>query len=165
MLWISDLTQNFALSWYSGQALSLSMSLSQISCFKILGHGTSLVAQWLRIRLPMQGTRVRALVQEDPTCRGASKPVHHNYWACAVEPASHNYWAHVPQLLSPCATTTEPTCHDYWSPHAWSPCSATREATAMKIPRTATKSSPHSRQLEKACMQQRRPNTAKNKNK
>ena len=39
----------------------------------------SLVAQWLRIRLPMQGTRVRAMVQEDPTCRGATKPVSHNY--------------------------------------------------------------------------------------
>ena len=39
----------------------------------------SLVAQWLRIRLPMQGTRVRALVQEDPTCHGAAKPVRHNY--------------------------------------------------------------------------------------
>ena len=41
--------------------------------------GASLVAQWLRIRLPMQGTRVRALVQEDPTCRGATKPVRHNH--------------------------------------------------------------------------------------
>ena len=41
--------------------------------------GTSLVAQWLRIRLPMQGTRVQALLQEDPTCRGATKPVRHNY--------------------------------------------------------------------------------------
>ena len=40
---------------------------------------TALVVQWLRIRLPMQGTRVRALVQEDPTCRGATKPVRHNY--------------------------------------------------------------------------------------
>ena len=39
----------------------------------------SLVAQWLRIRLPMQGTRVRALVWEDPTCRGATGPVSHNY--------------------------------------------------------------------------------------
>ena len=39
----------------------------------------SLVAQWLRIRLPMQETRVRALVREDPTCRGATKPVRHNY--------------------------------------------------------------------------------------
>ena len=41
--------------------------------------GTSLVSQWLTIRLPMQGTRVRALVREDPTCCGATKPVCHNY--------------------------------------------------------------------------------------
>ena len=45
-------------------------------------RGASLVAQWLRIRLPMQGTRVRALVQEDPTCRGAARP-----WATTTEPA------------------------------------------------------------------------------
>ena len=43
----------------------------------------SLVAQWLRICLPMQGTRVRALVWEDPTCHGATKPVSHKYWAWA----------------------------------------------------------------------------------
>ena len=53
------------------------------------GFGTSLVAQWLRIHLPMQGTQVQALVQEDPTCRGATKPVR------------HHYWARVPQLLKP----------------------------------------------------------------
>ena len=40
---------------------------------------TSLVVQWLRIRLPMQGTQVRALVREDLTCRGAIKPVRYNY--------------------------------------------------------------------------------------
>ena len=45
--------------------------------------GASLVAQWLRVCLPMQATRVRALVWEDPTCRGATKPMRHNYWACA----------------------------------------------------------------------------------
>ena len=101
----------------------------------------SLVAQWLRIRLPMQGTRVRALVREDPTCCGATKPAHHNYWACALEPTSHNYW-------SPCP---------------WSLCSATREATAMRSPHTTTKSSPHSPPLEKARSQQWRPNAAKNK--
>ena len=56
----------------------------------------SLVVQWLRIRLPMQGTRVWALVREDPTCLGTTKPVSHNYWACALEPTSYNYW-------SPCA--------------------------------------------------------------
>ena len=46
---------------------------------KKLKIGTSLVVQWLRICLPVQGTRVRALVLEDPTCCGAAKPVHHNY--------------------------------------------------------------------------------------
>ena len=46
---------------------------------KQLGGGASLVAQWLRVCLPMQGTRVRALVWEDPTCRGATRPVSHNY--------------------------------------------------------------------------------------
>ena len=39
----------------------------------------SLVAQCLRVCLPMQGTRVRALVWEDPTCHGATGPVSHNY--------------------------------------------------------------------------------------
>ena len=42
------------------------------------GQRASLLAQWLRIRLPMQETPVRALVQEDPTCHGATKPVRHN---------------------------------------------------------------------------------------
>ena len=41
--------------------------------------GTSLVAQWLRICLPMQGTQFRALVWEDPTCHRTTKPVCHNY--------------------------------------------------------------------------------------
>ncbi len=40
-------------------------------------QGASLVAQWLRVRLPMQGMRVRALVWEDPTCCGAAGPVSH----------------------------------------------------------------------------------------
>ena len=110
--------------------------------------GTSRVAQWLRIHLSMQGTQVPSLVWEDLTSRGATKPVHHNYWACALEPVGHNYWACVPQLL-------KPTCLE--------PCSATREATAMRNPCTTMKSSPRSPQLEKACAQQWRPNAAKNK--
>ena len=61
----------------------------------------SLVAQWLRICLPTQGTWVRALIREDPTCCRATKLVHHNYWACTLEPTSHNYWACMPQLLKP----------------------------------------------------------------
>ena len=46
---------------------------------KMLLSWASLVAQWLRIHLPLQWTRVRALVREDPTCCGAPKPVRHNY--------------------------------------------------------------------------------------
>ena len=45
----------------------------------------------------------------DPTCRRATKPLCHNYWACTLEPASHNYWALEPQLLKP--TRLEPRVH------------------------------------------------------
>ena len=54
------------------------------SCVTSLKHfiknlpKTSLVAQWLRICLLMQETRVRALVWEDPTCHGAAGPVSHS---------------------------------------------------------------------------------------
>ena len=124
--------------------ISLLHTPRKVKCLNNLG--ASVVAQWLRICLPMQGTRVRAPVWEDPMCRGATKPVRHNYWACALE--------------SPHATTTEPTCHNYWSPH-----STTREDTTMRRPCTATKSSPCSPQLEKAHAQQWRPNAAKKKKK
>ena len=46
---------------------------------------TSLVVQWLRIRLPMQGTQVESLVWEDSTCHRATKPVCHDYRACAPQ--------------------------------------------------------------------------------
>ena len=58
------------------------------------------MVQWLRICLPTQETRVRALVQEDPTCRGATKPP-------VPQLLSLRSRAHEPQLLSPRATTTE----------------------------------------------------------
>ena len=38
-----------------------------------------------RICLPMQETGVPFLIQEDPTCWGATKPVCHNYQACALD--------------------------------------------------------------------------------
>ena len=55
-------------------------------------------------------------------------------------------WAREPQLLSL---------------RIWSLCSATREAAAVRGPRTAMKSGPRLLQLEKALAQKRRPNTAK----
>ena len=60
----------------------------------------------------MQGTGVRALVREDPTCREAIKPVLYNYWACALEPASRNYWAREPVLHNkrkPARSKEDPT--------------------------------------------------------
>ena len=100
--------------------------------------GTSLVAQWLRIRLPMQGTWVRSLVWEDPTCHGATKPMHHNYWACALELARE------PQLLSPRATTTEahmPRARalQQKQPPQWEACALQR----IVAPLSATRESPH----------------------
>ena len=34
------------------------------------------MAQWSRIHLPVQETQVQSPRQEDPTCQGATKPVH-----------------------------------------------------------------------------------------
>ena len=111
----------------------------------IKNSGASLVVQWLIIRLPMQGTQVRALVLEDPTCCRATKPVHHNYWACALEPASYNYWACVPQLLKP--AHLEPVLRNKRSHHNEKP-----------MHRRVV---PAHRNQRKACAQQRRHNAAK----
>ena len=51
---------------------------SSLSKFLKIEIRASLVAQWLRICLLLQGAWVRALVWEDPTCRGAAGPVSHN---------------------------------------------------------------------------------------
>ena len=48
--------------------------------------GAFLVAQWLRIHLPVQETQVQSLLQEDPTCLRATKPMYHNCGAGALEP-------------------------------------------------------------------------------
>ena len=54
----------------------------------------SLVLQWLRIYLLMQGTRLQSLVWEDRTCQGTPKPVCHNSLA-------HVPWAYPPQQEKP----------------------------------------------------------------
>lgn len=70
-----------------------------------LSRWISLVAQWIRICPPMQGKSVQSLIQEDPICHEAAKPVH------------PKHWAHVLQVLRP------------W---AQSLCSATREAQSLQ---------------------------------
>ena len=63
---------------FFGTIAVVSQTLQEFRLLKT-NLGTSLVVQWLRIRLPVQGTRVRALVREDPTCHEATKPVRHDY--------------------------------------------------------------------------------------
>ena len=74
----------------------------------------SLVVQWLRIWLPMQGTQVRFLVWEDSACCGAPRPVHLNCWACVL------------QVLKPACL--EPVLHHRRSHARRSLCIATRES-------------------------------------
>ena len=51
----------------------------------------SLVVQWNQV--PIQGTEVQYLVQEDPTRYGTTKPVYHDHRACAPEPWGHDHQA------------------------------------------------------------------------
>ena len=80
-----------------------SIRLFYDSILNTLGWGDwfLLVAQWLRIFLPMRETWVWSLVQEDPTCWGAAKMVFHSYWASAPDPGDCSYWAHMLQALKP----------------------------------------------------------------
>ena len=45
----------------------------------------SLVVQWLRICLLVQGTQVPSLVREDDMCCEATQPAHHNYCNGALQ--------------------------------------------------------------------------------
>ena len=75
---------------------------------KITGPQIFLGVQWLRINLPMQGTQVRSLVQEDFTCRGATKPPEllspSATWPStlhALEPVLHNRRRHRHERVAP----------------------------------------------------------------
>ena len=61
--------------WSSTLIVVVITYLHDHTCLSKLRTGASLVVRWLRICLPMQGTQVRALVWEDPTCRRATRPV------------------------------------------------------------------------------------------
>ena len=52
--------------WHSGQQ-------------EIIKPRASLVAQWERVCWPMTETPDHPLLQEDPTCHGATKPMCHHY--------------------------------------------------------------------------------------
>ena len=88
-------------------------SLSQV---KKPHWGVSLAAQWWRVRLPMQETWVQPLLWEDPTGRGATKPVSHSYWACALEPTNRNPEPTYPNYESLC---TLKVCAQHEKPLQW----------------------------------------------
>ena len=86
------------------------------------------------IHLPMQSTRVWALVWEDPTCPGATKPESRDYRACVL------------QLLNSMCPRAYALQRE--KPRQWEGCTLRRRVPLLP-------------QLEKACTQQR-PTTAKN---
>ena len=56
------MTLGYKRSLKTQKALTIKEKINEINFIKMKNFWASLVAQWLRIRLPMQGTRVRALV-------------------------------------------------------------------------------------------------------
>ena len=73
--------------------------------------GMSLVVQCIIVCLPMQGTWVRPLIQEDSSCREATKLVSYNSWACEL------------QILKPVSLELELQ----EKPPQWEACSAQQE--------------------------------------
>ena len=86
---------------------------------------TSLVAHWKEIHLWRRVTRVQSLEQEDSTCHGATEPMCHNYWACALVSVLYNKRSHCNQ---------KPAHQN----KGWPPFAATRESPwkAMKTQRS-----------------------------
>ena len=80
---------------------------------------TSLVVQWLRICLPMQGKQVWSLVWEYFTCGRATKPIYHNYWSHTLDPVSPRAGA-LQQGESPQWEACAPSREKAWAP-PWRP--------------------------------------------
>ena len=92
-----------------GALCSCGWSEGEEHCDNKSGMRVFLVAQWT-IHLPMQETQVGSLIREDPTCHGATKPVCHNSWACALEPRSCNSWS--PSTLEPVLSNKRSHCSE-----------------------------------------------------
>ena len=100
------------------------LKFSQHYCINI-NFWTSLVVQRIRIHLLKQDIRVRSLVRKDPTGSGRAE-------ATTPEPM---LWTHKPQLLSQRAAAIDAHA-------AWSPRSATGEATAVRRLSTTPRGQP-----------------------
>ena len=70
-------------SWFLTEMFLCCRSLYPMLCKIIKGY----YVYWQCIASAEDN--VWSLVQQDPTCRGATKPMCHNYWACALEPGNY----------------------------------------------------------------------------
>ena len=116
-----------------------STSTGQCGAFYQSSFWASLVVQRWRIRLPVLELWVQALVREDPPCHGATKPMHDNYWASALDPGSH---------------------HNYGSPCSLGSMHCNKRSPCNRKARSAREHL-HSPPLEKSPTQQWRHSTAK----
>ena len=88
----------------------------------------SLVVRWFRIHLAVQRIPVWSLVQEDPTCLGAGKPLLCNYQSqCTLEPLLRNKRSTA--VRSPCTATREQLL---LTATGESPCAATKTQHSQK---------------------------------
>ena len=87
-------------------------------------YGTSLAVQCIRIHRSRQGTRVWSLLREDSTCCGATKPMHHNYWAlhcncwnpCSTRETTTMRRPHKTTKGSPPSLQWKKACTQQWRP-------------------------------------------------
>ena len=110
-------------SYWKGYSLSTALPLHP--CFKKVSCSwISLMVQWIRIHLAMQGTLVQFLVWEDSTCCTQLSPC-----TRTTEPSSCNYWIHVLQLqkLSSPRALLKRSHHKRSHHNEKSLCTATRE--------------------------------------
>ena len=91
------------------------------------------MVQWVRTCLPGQGTQVRSLIGEDPTCRGAAESMY-----TSTEPCSK---AGDTQQARPLAATAEARA-------SRGVCPAARETAAVRSPTTTVRRRPRSPQLK-----------------
>ena len=101
---VSSIAGGFFANWATREAHTIYNPLINIKQVFLLKY-FALVAQWLRIHLPMQETQVQSLVWVDPTCREETKLVCYNYWACVLETRSHFTTKEATAMTSPHTAT------------------------------------------------------------
>ena len=108
---VSCIAGGFFTNWATREAHAIYNPLINTKQLFLLKY-FALVAQWLRIHLPMQETWVQSLVWVDAICHEETKLVCNNYWACVLETRSHSTTKEPTAMTSShTATGQEPPTH------------------------------------------------------